>query len=362
MNRYRFAIIGSGWRAAYYIRIAQALPKIFELCAVYCRSEEKARKIRKEFGVNAVTSEEECIALKPDFVVVAVSKKSGAEVAVRWLDRDFTVLSETPAGTDLTSLAAVRERSRAGKKHVVAEQYTRYPQHSALLKIIKTGIIGETSCLNLSMAHDYHGASLIRAFLDIPEGTGFSVCSRSHLFPTVLTRTRYEEFSDGRVADRMRRMAIFEFENGKTAFYDFDSEQYRSPIRKNTLKLQGVRGEVIDDSVYYLDSEYKACRDEIQTSLRTVDTGNENINLRYVDEIEKITFRGEVMYEPPFGLCGLSEDETAIALLMKGTGDYSRGEGDSPYPIEDALCDSYMAIMMQESEDLKMQVDSNLFS
>ena len=37
------------------------------------------------------------------------------------------------------------------------------------------------------------------------------------------------------------------------AWYDFDSEQYRSPIRKNTLKVQGVRGELIDDCVYYLD-------------------------------------------------------------------------------------------------------------
>ena len=32
--------------------------------------------------------------------MVAVSKNAGAKVAVRWLDRGYTVLLETPAGVD----------------------------------------------------------------------------------------------------------------------------------------------------------------------------------------------------------------------------------------------------------------------
>ncbi|MCR5303201.1 MAG: hypothetical protein K6E33_01460 [Lachnospiraceae bacterium] len=172
------------------------------------------------------------------------------------------------------------------------------------------------------------------------------------------TRTRYEEFSDGRVAQKKQRVAVFEFENGKTAFYDFDSEQYRSPIRKNTLKIRGVRGEIIDDTVYWLDKNNKALREKIKIFARTVDRDDSNINFRHVEEIEKITFGDEILYEAPFGLCGLTDDETAIAVLMKQTAEYSRGEAETPYPIWDALQDSYMAIMMQESEGKGMKVES----
>ena len=52
---------------------------------------------------------------------------------------------------------------------------------------------------------------------------------------------------------RDRCVAVFEFESGKVAWYDFDSEQYRSPIRKNMIKVQGVRGELINNELYYLD-------------------------------------------------------------------------------------------------------------
>ena len=60
---------------------------------------------------------------------------------------------------------------------------------------------------------------------------------------------------------------------------------------------------------------------------------------------------GEILYEPPFGLCGLSDDETAIAMLMKETAEYSKGSGNSPYPLKEALLDSYMTIMMRESQE-----------
>lgn len=84
MAKLRFIVVGSGWRSLFYWRIAQALPERFELCAMLCRTEEKAEKMHREYGVPVSTSAEQCAALHPDLVVVAVNKASIAAVSVEY--------------------------------------------------------------------------------------------------------------------------------------------------------------------------------------------------------------------------------------------------------------------------------------
>ena len=45
----------------------------------------------------------------------------------------------------------------------------------------------------------------------------------------------------------------------------------------------------------------------------------------------------------------LSQDETAIATLMQKMSAYTQGTGATPYPLEEAIQDSYMAIQMLQS-------------
>ena len=349
MSRYRFAVIGSGWRAQYYVRVAKALPDLFELCAMYCRSEEKAARIRAEYGIPATASEDECASANPDFIVTAVSKPSGPEVSMHWMDRGFTVLCETPAGQDLETLNILWMRHKQGQKLVVAEQYFLYPYYSSLIKLVRSGIIGQVNCLNISLAHEYHGASLIRALLGITPDTAFTVFAKTYEFPVTETRTRYEEFRDGRIAGKKRTVSTFEFENGQTAFYDFDSEQYHSTIRKNTYKIQGVRGEILDGRAVYLNAENDAAEVELQVNTRHIERDFENPNPEFAEEVTGIYFQDEQLYEPPFGLCGLSQDETAVAQLMKRTAEYAKGVKESPYPLKEALQDAYMAVLMRNS-------------
>lgn len=349
MNKIRFIIIGSGWRSLYYVRIAKALPEIFELCAMYCRTEKKAREIAREHHIHTATSIEECVSYDPDFVVVSVNKESLAQISMEWMKRGFTVLCETPAALDIETLNKLWDMHNRGYKLVIAEQYTRFPEYSALQKVIDQKLIGEPDCLNISLAHGYHGASLMRAFLKIPADMDFSVYARTYKFPVTETLTRYESYKDGRIADKARTAAIFEFANGKVGVYDFDSEQYRSPIRKNTLKLQGSRGEIIDRVVYYLDERNEPEISEIQVKKRKVETEYENPNLKSIEEVTQINFEGSSLYSPVFGLRGLAQDETAIASLMIQTAGYSKGNTEEPYTLRDALQDSYMAILLQQS-------------
>lgn len=362
MGKYHFIIIGSGWRSLYYVRIAKAMPDILRLDAMHCRTQEKADKMAEEFSIHTTTSIEECVGYKPDFAVVAVNKTSICDVSIEWMDRGITVLSETPAALDMDSLKKLyryhMSDDKTDKKQVVAEQYREYPYNKARINLVNSGVLGDISCLNISIAHEYHGFSLIRAYLGIKPDENYTVSGKIYEFPTTQTLTRYDKFTDGRTAPKKRCVAVFEFESGKVAWYDFDSERYRSPIRKNMIKVQGVRGELINNELYYLDENNVGRKETIVTDINKVMTGNGNPNLAQVNEIKKIAFGDKILYEPVWGLRGLSEDETAIATLMCKTAEYSRGQALPPYSLENALADAYAAILLDEAVRTSNKVSS----
>lgn len=359
MPKKRFVIVGSGWRSLYYVRIAKALPKEFELCAMLCRTKEKAERIALEHNIYTTTSIEECRKMQPDFVVVAVNKISISEVSKEWFKYGFAVLCETPAALDIETLEELWRLHKGGAKLAVAEQYTRYPVYRSMLGILQQEIIGKPYSAVASLAHDYHGASLIRAFLR----TGmqpFTVSGQQFVFPTVETMSRYDRFTDGRIADKKRDIITFEFADGKAAFYDFNSEQYRSPIRNNYVNIQGARGELKDLTVYYLDEDNEPRQELLQVDKRVVMTDDNNPNLSSVTEITGVSFGGRQVYTPPFGECGLSEDETAIACIMAETAGYARGENGLSYQLCEALQDAYMAILMQQAIATGEKIHSTL--
>ncbi len=75
------------------------------------------------------------------------------------------------------------------------------------------------------------------------------------------TDSRDGAVTDGRRAEKTRRRLTFEFEGGKTAFYDFSSAQYHSYIRSRHLNVQGPEGE-LDDWIV------RRIKEEIQPSGR----------------------------------------------------------------------------------------------
>ena len=103
-----------------------------------------------------------------------------------------------------------------------------------------------------------------------------------------------------------------------------------------------LQGEILGDTVRYLDEANEPHLEHFEVESRVVHRESDNPNMRDVREIVRIMFNGELVYEPPFGLCGLSEDETAMATLMWQTGEYIAGEGDNPYGFEEAFLDVRM--------------------
>ena len=334
MSKIRFAVVGSGWRSLFYGRIAQALPERFELTALCCRSEEKAARLREAYGLPTVVGEDAVAATRPDFIVSAVDKQGMFQTVRRWLERGWPVLSETPAALSMEDLEALWALHRAGAKVQVAEQYRFYPSYASVLRLAGSGLLGAPVSAYLSAIHDYHAAGMLRGLLGLGReemrltGVTFSV-------PVTDTHTRTEVLTEGRVVQKAQRHVLFEYESGRTAVYDFMSDQYHSLIRPRTLRLRGTRGELDDWEVRYLNEANLPETARIEVT-RDPATG----------EALRVTFRGETLYTPPFGRCGLPEDETAIAQMLEGMARYIE-TGVEVYPMADALEDAYTALLME---------------
>ncbi len=339
MKKQRFVIIGSGYRSLFYVRIARALPEYFELCAMLCRTRDKAELMKKRYGIPVSVSENECRAMAPDFVVVAVNKASISSVSRAWAGWGLPVLCETPAGLELSELKDLwRMKTEKGARIQVAEQYAGMAFHKARLAVIRKGILGDPYSIDLSAAHDYHGASLIRRYLNVGME---QVClyGKKYRFPVMETDSRSGPITDGRVtmADRMR--AAFEFESGKTAFYDFSGIQYHSFIRGSHVRIQGVRGEWEDLTARYVKEDGMPEEKKL-LAVPEPKTGM----------VSEIQWNSEIVYRNPYPDSGLNEDETAMAQLMEGM-ERLIETGEECYPLAEALQDAYMMLLMRQAAE-----------
>ena len=345
---FRFIVVGSGWRSLFYWRIACAYPELFTMEAMLCRTDEKAGAMRRPYGVPAITSEAACEAMKPDFVVIAVNKASIFSETKRWAKKGYPVLCETPAALKLEDLKELwRMKTEEGAKIQVAEQYYLYPSFAAAMEVVRRGYLGDVTMMNLSAVHDYHGASVIRRML----GTGLqnmTVYGKEYPYTLVETDSRDGAVTDGRRAEKTRRRLTFEFEGGKTAFYDFSSAQYHSYIRSRHLNVQGPEGE-LDDWIV------RRIKEEIQPSGRRFLPMEQTMSVEREASgsgIIRIYLGEEQLYVNPFVHMGLKkvlpQDETAIAVLMMGLRRYIE-EGTECYPLAEGLQDAYTLILMEEA-------------
>ena len=321
MAKLRYLIVGSGWRSLFYLRVAQALPERFDVCAMLCRTPEKAEKMHREYGAPVSTSVEECIAMKPDLVVVAVNKASIADVSRQWLERGFAVLSETPAALEEDTLRQLWQLHRQGAKLQVAEQYWLYPTLAKRLAAAGSGALGPVHFARLSVAHGYHGASLARRFLGAGQQS-VKITGRRWTDRVVETDSRWGVVKNGSVVEKDLQQHTLEFAGGATAFLDFCGVQYHSFLRSTHTSVQGERGELCDDT------------------LRCLDKAGEPVCRQLAPVQEPLVLEAQQ--------AGLNEDETAIACYLHRMQDYLAG-GAEVYPLAEALQDAYLSLLMEQA-------------
>lgn len=313
----KYGIIGAGWRAEFYLRIAALVPEKFSVSGIYIRNELKRQEFLKKYNVPIFDNLETLLKTDFDFIVSCVNKDSINETAQMLADSGVPVLTETPISTN----------NLKGKIQV-AEQFHFMPRNQAYKKIINSGILGEVHQVQLSCCHDYHAASLIRFFLNIENETPNKT---TVTLPDKLTRYNCRAgHIEPAIVDSEEKITILNFGN-KTAIYDFNFEQYFSDIRDSRIVIRGTKGEIINNTCTYL-------KDGLPHSFkikRNCFGAEENLD---GFSLLNITGNGDVLYTNPFKNARLSDEEIAIATCLLKMKEYTQN-GTEFYSTQKAFTD-----------------------
>ncbi|BCG57588.1 Gfo/Idh/MocA family protein [Paenibacillus sp. URB8-2] len=343
MERIGFGLIGGGWRAEFFLRIAEAMPERFAVKAIFVRDRGKADKLQEHWGIKTYTSFEEFTAAcrnECSFAVVSVKRVVNAEFIEKLTEAGIPALAETPPADGAEGLLRLWERVGASAKVQIAEQYAFQPMHAARIRLARSGRLGEVSQAQVSAAHDYHGISLIRRLL----GIGFEnavIRAQTFTSPIVKSPDRGGPPLSEELEESQQIIAMLDFGN-KLGVLDFTGDQYFSWIREKRILVRGERGEIVNDEVSWLQSFDSPVYDK----LRRIDTGHSG-NLEGFHH-KGIMGCGEWLYVNPHAPARLSDDEIAVAETLARMGDYVRG-GPSFYSLAEGCQDHYLALEMQRA-------------
>ncbi len=341
MNPTRFGIVGGGWRSLFFLRIAQALPERFEVGGMFVRDEARGQALEAAWGVKTYRTLDELLRVSDQrFMVVSTPRTVTSHILSALAERSMPILTETPPGADLADLLALHDLSKRGARIQVAEQYHLQPLHAARLAFIRSGKLGTVSQAQVSIAHSYHGVSLLRKFL----GISFEqVKISAHRFtaPLIAGPDRSGPPQQEQTILSEQQIAYLDF-GDKLGIFDFASDQYRSWIRSPRLLVRGERGEISNNQVRYLVDYHTP----ITLTFDRQDAGEDgNLEGYYHKGIQ---VGSEWLYENPFIPARLSDDEIAVAACLVGMDAYVDG-GPDMYSLAEASQDHYLGMMIEQA-------------
>ncbi len=289
----------------------------------------------------------------PDFVVTAVPWGANPDVVRDLVAAGAAVLTETPPAPDVDGLRALWAAVGGSGRVQVAEQYLLLPGHAARLELVRGGVIGLPTSVQVSSTHGYHAVSMIRGFLGAGDGPA-TVSARQFTAPLVDPLDRAGWTDDESMKPAVTTLATLDFGDGRSGLYDFTDGQWHNQLRFRRILVRGSHGEISDDRVIRL-AEPRA----IVTSVLTRYQLGHDLNLDGHDT-EHLSFDGKVVYRNPFVGHRLMDEEIAIASLMAATGAWAREEAPAPYPLAEGCQDHLIALAIDESAATGMPVTTTV--
>jgi hypothetical protein len=341
-KKIRYGILGGGFRAGFYLRIALEAPELFEVCGLVTRYPEKTVQYRSLLNVNLYDSAAALVqAEAPDFLVVSVRRPRNPEEdpVIDLVKLDVPLLMETPAAHSVDGLDRIYEVCQ-GRRVQVAEQLHAQPEIAAVIAAANSGILGNVTQVDAAFHHTYHCFNVIRKILNLTFETA-EIYARQYRFPVVQGYTRSGIAETEQLVTETRDFALFDF-NGKLVNYNYENNQIRAFVRSPHICVRGERGEISDRTVRWL-----AGHKDFRTYTWERLYGGAQSNM------EPLHFRGLMgegrwLYRNPYPYTRLSDEEIAVATITEKMAAYVE-EGKSFCGIADACQDQYLSLMMEKS-------------
>ena len=339
----RVGFVGAGWRLTPYLTVLRALPDEFEPVGAVSRTDATAERFQARNGVPTTTDLDAFLASGPyDFVLLSVPWPQILPLAGRLLDAGIPVLSETPIAERTEHVAGFLERYGATAPLQSAEQYRFQPMHAARIAVARSGRLGEPVSVTASFAHDYHAMSVARAALSIGfEPVRVSATALGDRGARPLGRDGWSADLDVQPFDRTVAQLVWP-ERDRSVVYDFTGEQYFSPIRSRRMAVRGTLGELAEDRLTVM----RAPGETTTLPLVRTDTGLDG-DLGGHD-LRDVRLGDEVLWRNAFDGARLSDDELAVAAVLRRMRDFVTG-GTAFYGIADAAEDQYLSELVHRS-------------
>ncbi|WP_433435519.1 Gfo/Idh/MocA family protein [Nonomuraea sp. CA-141351] len=338
----RFGVVGSGWRSEFFLRLARRLPERLSVSGVVTRTAERGAEVEARWGVPTFRTVEDMLAAeRPEFVIPSVPWPVTPEVTKELVGFGVPVLAETPPAADLDGLRDLWSAVGSSGLVQVAEQYLHMPGHAARLALVREGVIGQVTSVQISSTHLYHAVSMIRHML----GAGYedaTVHARSFTAPLVDPLSKDGWAGEVTPKDVATTIATVEFSSGM-GLYDFTDNQWWNPLRTRRIVIRGSLGELVDDRVVRLADP----RTPVESHLIRRQTGID-LNLEGFD-LDHISFDGRVVYRNEYQGARFSEDDLAVVSLLCHMTDWCRGEAPEPYPLAEGCQDHLISLAIGES-------------
>ncbi|MBK7822463.1 MAG: Gfo/Idh/MocA family oxidoreductase [Tessaracoccus sp.] len=348
---HRIGVVGGGWRAQFFLRLASTLKETFDLVGVSVRRPEARERLTAAYGAPAYATPAELVrGAAPDFVVVSVSAESNADVTAEVVAAGAKVLAETPPAPTMDGMRRMWARLDAPEQVQVAEQYLLMPGHAARLAAVRRGVIGEPTSVHVSSTHGYHAVSLIRGLLGLGEEPAVVRATR-HEAPLVDPLSRAGWTDDQQPHPAATTIATLDF-GDRLGVYDFTDNQWHNRLRHRRILIRGTRGEIENDSVLRMTGPRR-----IVTSPLVRSHLGHDLNLDGF-ETEGIHLDGEFLFENPFLGHRLMDEEIAMAALMAATGEWAAGRAPAPYPLREAMHDAALGLAIEEAAETGTTVDT----
>lgn len=353
--RTRYAVVGAGWRASVFLRMAYLMPDRFEVTGVVTRRAEVGAELEAQWGVPTHRDVESMLAAdRPDFVVLSVPWPVTPELTRQLVAAGVPVLAETPPAPDADGMRALWADVGASGLVQVAEQYALMPLHAARLEIVRSGLIGVPGSVLVSSTHNYHAVALMRRFLDVGRGP---VTVRAQTFTADLvdpiTPTGWTHETAAKPARTV--LASVDFGEGRMGRYDFTDNQWWNPLRPDHLVVRGSAGEIWDETVVRMVDDVTPMTSRIERASTGVGMNYEGLDLTH------LSLDGRVVFRNGFEGARLSDDDIGVAALLTQTGAWVREEAEPPYPLAEACHDHLVGLAIDEAlgsgESVRVEAD-----